>query len=55
MATRGALLGTAVAAFLAGTVAAPALADRIPIAMWIGVTGPAQDLITAFGDEFNAA
>ncbi len=28
--------------------------NRIPIEMWIGLTGPAQELLIQFGNEFNA-
>ncbi len=53
MLSRRVLLGTTLAALMAApTVHAQ---TRTPIEMWIGVTGPAQDLLIAFGDEFNAS
>src|SRR5690348_16762726 len=45
----------AAAAIAAGVIGTPAVAQqRIPIEMWIGVTGPAQDEMTRYGQEFNA-
>ncbi len=54
MPTRRLLLAAAAAASVA---AAPALAQqaRTPITMWIGVTGPAQEEIMRYAQEFNAS
>lgn len=39
-----------------GALAAPAVAQqRIPIEMWIGLTGPAQEELIKYGQEFNAS
>lgn len=39
-----------------GSLAAPAVAQqRIPIEMWIGLTGPAQEELIKYGQEFNAS
>jgi sn-glycerol 3-phosphate transport system substrate-binding protein len=55
MSTRRTLI--AAAALGAVTLAMPAMAQqqRIPIEMWIGVTGPAQDEINRYAQEFNAS
>ncbi|MGY6549969.1 MAG: extracellular solute-binding protein [Roseinatronobacter sp.] len=50
MSTTPALLGTTTALCLGLAASAHA---RTPIEMWIGVTGPAQELLTQFGQEFN--
>jgi sn-glycerol 3-phosphate transport system substrate-binding protein len=39
---------------LSMTLAAHAADARTPIEMWIGLTGPAQELLIGFGQEFNA-
>ena len=54
MPTRRLLLA---AAAVAGLATAPALAQqaRTPITMWIGVTGPAQEEIMRYAQEFNAS
>jgi sn-glycerol 3-phosphate transport system substrate-binding protein len=49
MLTRSLLAGTALSLALAGTAADA----RTPIEMWIGLTGPAQELLILFGEEFN--
>lgn len=51
MLNRRVLLGAGAAATLALAAAAEA---RTPIEMWIGLTGPAQELLIQFGQEFNA-
>ncbi len=54
MPTRRLLLA---AAAVVGLATAPALAQqaRTPITMWIGVTGPAQEEIMRYAQEFNAS
>ncbi|WP_296573018.1 extracellular solute-binding protein [Phreatobacter sp.] len=54
MPTRRTLLA---AAAVAGLACSPALAQqaRTPITMWIGVTGPAQEEIMRYAQEFNAS
>lgn len=54
MFNRRTLLAAATATAL---VASPALAqqNRIPINMWIGLTGPAQEEMIRYGQEFNAS
>ena len=49
--TRRLLAATALSLSLAAT----ATSARTPIEMWIGVTGPAQELLIQFGNEFNAS
>jgi len=51
MLNRRVLLGAGTAATLGFAAAADA---RTPIEMWIGLTGPAQELLMQFGQEFNA-
>lgn len=54
MFTRRLVLAAAAAAALA--LPAPAVAQqRIPINMWIGLTGPAQEEMIRYGQEFNAS
>jgi sn-glycerol 3-phosphate transport system substrate-binding protein len=50
MFNRRVLLGASAAATLGLAAAAEA---RTPIEMWIGLTGPAQELLIQFGQEFN--
>ncbi len=56
MFNRRRLLGTTLAAGLAGALTLPAAAqNRVPVEMWIGLTGIAQELLIGFADAFNAA
>ena len=50
MLNRRVLLATTAAAMVTASAAAQA---RTPIEMWIGLTGPAQELLMQFGQEFN--
>ena len=50
MLNRRVMLGVTTAAAFGLTAAADA---RTPIDMWIGLTGPAQELLIQFGQEFN--